>query len=188
MIIKVITLPKAKARQKWIIDNLKADFSFFWAIDGKKFDLKHPLLNSEAVSTFLSHITLMQQLKNSTDDRFLILEDDVEQVGDLNSLEEKLKTLPSDWDIAFIGWYNANFFGKPKPITGDWVFVSGFWGMHAYVVRKESIDKIYSSLVSIDTHIDVQLSRVISNGRLKAYFLRTPIFKQSGTFPSQIKV
>jgi GR25 family glycosyltransferase involved in LPS biosynthesis len=184
----VISLPRAKDRQNWIMNNLKIDFSFFWAIDGKKFDLKHQLLNSEAISTFISHITLMQQLKNYSEDYFLILEDDVELVGDVDSIDMKIKTLPEDWDIAFIGWYNSNFLEKPKNVNDDWVFFREFWGMHAYVVRKESIDKIYSLLVSVDTHIDVQLSRVISRGKLNAYFLKNPIFKQNGTFKSQIKV
>jgi len=180
----VISLLRAEERQNWVKSHLDFTFDFFWAVDGKKFRLSHPVLNPEAVSTFITHTTLWLQLKNLSDDNFLILEDDVEMIGDYSNIEQKLETIPENWDIAFVGWYNTNFFGRPTQVNKDWVFIPKFWGMHSYIIRKSSIDKIYKSLVNIDNHIDIQLSRLILEGRIKAYFLKEPIFKQGSQFPS----
>lgn len=185
---KVISLPRASERQNWIKKTLPFDFSFFWAIDGKKFTLAHPIINSQAVATFLTHVSLINHVKDEPGESFLILEDDSEFAGDLESIGEKISTLPDDWDMAFLGWYKSDFLETPKRVNEDWVKVSRFWGMHAYLVKKRSIAKIYQAIHNIDTHIDVQLSGVFSRGGLNGYFLKEPLFKQSDKFTSQIKV
>jgi GR25 family glycosyltransferase involved in LPS biosynthesis len=187
MIVKVITLPGATNRQDWISNNVSIPFSFHWAIDGHKYKLSHKLVNPPTVATFLTHTNLWLQLRDLNSDKFLILEDDIKIENNFQILDEKIKTLPEDWDIAFVGWYNTNYFGKPRPINDDWVFVERFWGLHAYIVKKSSINKIYNSIVNIDTHIDVQLSRLITSNLIKGYFLKSPVINQSGNFPSQIK-
>jgi GR25 family glycosyltransferase involved in LPS biosynthesis len=185
---KVISLPKASERQCWITKNLPFDFSFFWAIDGKKFTLSHPLINSQAVATFLTHVSLINHVKDEPGEMFLILEDDSEFTGTSESIEQRISTLPEDWDMAFLGWYQSDFLEKPQPVNGDWIKVSRFWGMHAYLVRKQSIPKIYRAIHNIDNHIDIQLSSVFSRGGLNGYFIKEPLFKQSSQFPSQINV
>lgn len=185
---KVISLPMASERQAWIKNNLPFIFSFFWAIDGKKFTLSHPTINSQAVATFLTHVSVINYVKDEPEEIFLILEDDSEFTGTSESIEEIISTLPNDWDMAFLGWYKSDFLEKPQIINDDWVKVSRFWGMHAYLVRKKSITKIYRSIHNIDNHIDIQLSSVFSRGSLNGYFIKNPIFKQSGKFPSQINI
>jgi GR25 family glycosyltransferase involved in LPS biosynthesis len=187
MKIKVLTLPKAEQRQKHIKENIKLPYEFFWAIDGLKFRFKHSILNTPAVCTFLSHTNLILQSLNDDSDLCLILEDDVIFSANLDLINEKIQTLPEDWDIAFFGWYPVKFPNKTIEINDDWFIVNEFWGMHAYLIRKEKIMKLYDTILNIDSHIDIQISRYISQKKLNGYFLKKPYFNQCGKFESQIK-
>lgn len=187
MKIKVLTLPKAEQRQRYIKENIKLPYEFFWAIDGSKFRFKHSILNTPAVCTFLSHTNLMLQSLNDEDDLCLVLEDDVSFNGSLDLINEKIQTLPEDWDIAFFGWYAVQFPMKKIDINNDWFIVDKFWGMHAYLIKKDKIMKLYNTILNIDSHIDIQISKYISQKKLNGYFLKVPLFHQSGKFESQIK-
>lgn len=188
MKVKVITLPNSTERQNYIKQTLDFPFSFFFALDGSKFKLKHGMINSQAVSTFLSHVSLMLQLLNDEDDIFLILEDDILAKQSYDTILEKIQTLPEDWDIALLGWYDVDSFSKKIEINSDWVKVNKFWGLHAYLIKKEKIEKIYNSLLAIDGHIDLQLSRLITEKKINGYFVKNPIFHQNGNFKSQINI
>lgn len=187
----ILSLNGEVERRNWITDKLSDKFNlyFFPAVNGRKFKLKlnHNLINSPAIATFISHTTLMLYLKN-IDGYNLILEDDSDFIGESEKdIISKINTLPDDWDIAFLGWYANSTLIKPKKVNNDWCFVNGFWGLHAYIVNKKSTDKIYNLLLDIDTHIDLQLSRLISSRRISAYFLNKPLFDQYAKFESQIK-
>lgn len=60
-----------------------------------------------------------------------------------------------------------------------------FWGTHAYLIKKTSIIKIYNLLLNMDTHIDIQISRLIKSEKIKGYFIIDPLINQE-SFESQI--
>jgi GR25 family glycosyltransferase involved in LPS biosynthesis len=186
----IISLDKATERREYLKSKLDGilDYSFFWAIDGQKFRLKHDLINAPAIATFLTHVTLWLEIRNKPNQNYLILEDDIDLVGDISKLESKISTLPDNWDIALFGWYHTRTFGKKRVVNDDWVTVPKFWGMHSYIINKDSITKIYNNLINMDNHIDIQLARLIGIGKINGYFLKEPMFVQSGKFPSQINI
>jgi len=186
----IISLDKATERREYLKSKLDGilDYSFFWAIDGQKFRLKHDLINAPAIATFLTHVTLWLEIRNKPNQNYLILEDDIDLVGDISKLESKISTLPDNWDIALFGWYHTHTFGRKRVVNDDWVTVPKFWGLHSYIVNKDSITKIYNNLINMDNHIDIQLARLIGIGKINGYFLKEPMFVQSGKFTSQINI
>ena len=186
----VISLLGAEER-KLHIQKYFDEYEVFHAINGKKFRLKHGLLTPEAISCFLSHTTLWLQLINRQEDFFLILEDDANPKTSLKEIEIKLETLPQDWDMAFIGW-NHDIITKKTivDVNVDWITTGSFWGFHAYLINKSSITKIYNSLLNMDTHIDIQIGRLIKSGNIKGYFLKEPLINQENLesqIPKRIK-
>ena len=181
----VISLIQQQERRAYI-QEIYPGCEFFNAIDGRKFKLNHPLLTPEAIACFLSHTTLYLQLLNREEEYFFIVEDDAKPLVTLDILEDKMKTLPEDWDMAFFGWFSDPFTTKTKKeINNDWMVVDSFWGFQGYVIKKSSILKIYSTLLNIDTHVDVQIGRQIKNKRINGYFLKESLIAQGG-FETQI--
>jgi GR25 family glycosyltransferase involved in LPS biosynthesis len=181
----VISLIQQEERRAYIQEVLPG-CEFFNAIDGRKFKLNHAILTPEAVACFLSHTTLYLQLLNREDEFFFIVEDDAKLLKPLDEIEEKMKSLPEDWDIAFFGWFSDAYSTRSKvDVNEDWMVMDSFWGFQGYIIKKSSILKIYNSLLNIDTHVDVQIGRQIKNRKINGYFLKIPLILQGG-FATQI--
>lgn len=181
----VISLLEQKERRDYI-KSIFPNCEFFNAINGKKFKLKHAILNPEAVACFLSHTTLHLQLLNREEEYFLIFEDDVKPILSLDEIHNKIDTLPNDWDIAFLGWFSEKReIDNQKTINKDWMVINSFWGFQSYLIKKSSIIKIYENLLNIDDHIDIQIAREIKCGNINGYFLINPILSQEN-FETQI--
>ena len=188
MVPIVINLIENSKRRDYILSLFPNSVRFFNGVNGKKFRLKHAILTPEAVSCFLSHTTLwLQLLEESTpDDMFLIMEDDVKPLKSFTEIQEKIKNLPEDWDIALLGWFSEkNEISNMNIINEDWIGLNSFWGMQAYLIKKSSILKIYQSLINMDDHIDIQLARLIRYRSINGYFLKESAFSQE-SFESQI--
>jgi uncharacterized protein (TIGR02145 family) len=53
---------------------------------------------------------------------FLIMEDDVKPLKSFTEIQEKIKNLPEDWDIALLGWFSEkNEIAKANMINEDWI-------------------------------------------------------------------
>lgn len=186
MVPIVINLIENSERRDYIL-SLFPSVRFFNGVNGKKFRLKHAILTPEAVSCFLSHTTLWLQLleEDSSDKYFLIMEDDVKPLKSFTEIQEDIKNLPEDWDIAFLGWFSKNSEISNNNINEDWITLNSFWGMQSYLIRKSSILKIYQRIINMDDHIDIQLARLIKNRSINGYFLKESAFLQE-SFESQI--
>ncbi|MBS1611291.1 MAG: glycosyltransferase family 25 protein [Bacteroidetes bacterium] len=146
-----------------------------------------PYISNGAIGCFISHYMLMQQLVYRSEDMFLIMEDDIKLPRAFNSIiYNKLAQVPSDWDVLFCGWMlQNNGFIIAHSKDAEWIKVKGGLGMHAYIVRKRSLEKILSELHVMRNHIDIQLAQAIENGRLNGYWLKGNIVSVNA-FPSQI--
>ena len=67
-----------------------------------------------------------------------------------------------------------------QDINEDWMVMDSFWGFQGYVIKKSSILKIYSTLLNIDTHVDVQIGRQIKSRKINGYFLKESLITQGG--------
>jgi GR25 family glycosyltransferase involved in LPS biosynthesis len=175
-----------QTERKLHIQKYFPEYEVFHAINGKKFRLKHGILTPEAIACFLSHTTLWLQLLNQEEEFFFIIEDDAKPKTGLAEIESKLQSLPEDWDIAFLGWnYSLSTEKTIKKINENWMTCDAFWGLQAYVIRKSSIKKIYQKLLNMDTHIDIQLARLIQKKHINGYFLNESLIVQE-SLESQI--
>ena len=125
------------------------------------------LRNLGAIGCYLSHRSLIKHL--STMDlpshaAHLILEDDVTISPDLFSgkilWNDIRKTIPSDWDIVYIGMTSP--IGKQvrpgiQRLQTDYKDI-GNWGTHAYLVRHGSLNKIAHWLRYMVDAIDNQFN------------------------------
>ena len=148
-------------------ENLK--FTRFPAYHGKKLDEKyliqngilshrHSLRNGQ-LGCALSHLTLLEMIKQKKKDMALILEDDV--IIPYNfayRLKKILLNLPSRWDIIFLGGCNIygkkvnKYFIQPTKYNQTYNLC-----MHAYLVNYRNIDRIIKYIKPFRRPVDSQL-------------------------------
>lgn len=147
---------------------------------------KHYQLTRGGVGCFLSHMFVYDQIRSKDKKYALIFEDDVKIDPDFyENMVKELKRVPNNWDILLLGCHcydcedNKSFY-----------HVQRFFLLHAYLIKKSAIDKIYSYLenTTIKQQIDHELSDFAVNGILNIYCLKTPLSKQSGQFATSIQV
>jgi GR25 family glycosyltransferase involved in LPS biosynthesis len=137
----------------------------FSAINGKKIN-KTELINNNIIKPInslqlgqigcaLSHIGVLNLIKNQKEPYGLILEDDA-IIPDNFSINQ-LK-LPKKFDILFLGGCNI----KGKKIGTNLIKPTALYGtynlcLHAVLVNKNSVDKILNALLPLYRPIDSQL-------------------------------
>lgn len=123
--IFVITLERAKDRQKKVLNTLSAlNFDFFIGVDKKSLDYnmlqEQGIYNDNkarkldrhgkgmvlgAIACSLSHKTVYEHIIHSNYQRVLVFEDDVAPlIKNLPQLPETLRELPADWELVYLGY------------------------------------------------------------------------------------
>jgi GR25 family glycosyltransferase involved in LPS biosynthesis len=127
---------------------------------------KHHELSKGAVGCYLSHISIYEKLLQTTDsDMFMIFEDDVLPSDTIQVLEKEVAMAPKDWDILLIG---GIYSGKD---TFPIVKVGSFYQLHAYIIKKNAVEKILNKCYPIMYQIDSFLSDMSENNELNVYGL-----------------
>lgn len=107
-----------------------------------------------SVGCKLSHLEILKLAKQRKYNNILILEDDVEFVGNLKHIEIGLREIEHfNWDILYLGLNKAKYI----PIS-DLVFISKVKkGLctHAYIVNHRSYNKIINILEESNKQIDI---------------------------------
>lgn len=141
-----------------------------------KYRTKHYQLTEGAVGCFLSH-KLTYQTFNATDNfkYALIFEDDVQFPSNVYSqIKDNMTKLPTDWDIALLGCTCI----KCNYVTKIWNKVTKFFCTHAYIINKNSCQKILNyldNIPKINQQIDSLLSDMADENKLNIYCLKTPL-------------
>lgn len=123
---------------------------------------------------------------SGTDDWYLILEDDAvvapeyrEPVRFRRHLAHLLVSLPSDWDILYLG-HAASARGKGRTLKGGLFFKPSYlWQLHGYILRGKAVQTLLSSL-PIRGPVDNFLASLIYDGSLCAYSLQRQLIIQEG--------
>lgn len=141
-----------------------------------KYRTKHYQLTEGAVGCFLSHKLTYQTFNATNNFKYaLIFEDDVQFSSNVYSqIRDNMTKLPTDWDIALLGCTCI----KCDPANETWNKVNKFYCLHAYIVNKNSCDKILNYLDNvpkINQQIDSLLSDMAEEGKLNIYSLKTPL-------------
>lgn len=110
-------------------------------------------------------------------DNVLIFEDDFEFISDksFDYLNEVIKTLPKDFDVALLGWY---YLPLVKEANEHWNKVGDFCALHCYIVNKKAYNKILE--LPSDTHLDRLMGK--SNSGLIKYATKLLATKQRDCF------
>jgi GR25 family glycosyltransferase involved in LPS biosynthesis len=135
----------------------------------------HYELTRGAVGCYLSHINIYKQIAQSDKKYGIIFEDDVMIARDFfTRLNQGLKTVPINWDIYLLGVMCLKC-----DIKANYADVKRFWGMHGYLVKKESAIKLIKFLDHlIKKQIDSEISLLIKNNKLKVYSINPIIVTQ----------
>lgn len=145
----------------------------------------HYELTRGAVGCYLSHLNIWKKIAESDKKYGLIFEDDVVIANDFFArLLIGLTHVPNDWDV-----YTCGIMCLKCDIKPNYIKVNRFWGLHGYIVRKESANVIYNELNKlINKQIDADLSLMIKYGKIKIYGINPIIVAQDGNFGSDIQV
>lgn len=119
----------------------------------------HHFLRKGQLGCALSHLKLLELIKNKKQDIALILEDDVIIPQHFRrKLHNIITHLPPKWDIVFLG--GCNIYGKKvnkffiKPTKFDYTYNLC---MHAYLVNYRNIDRLIKYIKPFKRPIDSQL-------------------------------
>jgi GR25 family glycosyltransferase involved in LPS biosynthesis len=143
-------------------------------------------IRKREVGCYLSHLKTYEIIKNNKLPGYSIVFEDDFKVVDSNFVKKINKALhilkkhDDNFDFLFLG----NTFGnKDKKIYGN-LYTSNksdvLYGCHAMLINNKKIDSIYEKLKYIDGQIDVNITKLNSEGKLIIYTLNPTIVNQAG--------
>ena len=148
--VVVINLDKRTDRLEKIskqLDELGITFERFSAIDGTG---KDPI-----TAGTMSHTQVWKKYQGL---KVLILEDDALFVDNFNEkFAEVIQTLPSDWDIFYLGALVAPTTGKIIKVNEHWYKQVVSTGTQAYCLKPGKMDYFYNKLKDYEWYIDIGL-------------------------------
>jgi GR25 family glycosyltransferase involved in LPS biosynthesis len=192
MKVIVLSLNTAFERREYMAKTLSEqniDFEFYDSLSPKDLDqsLLHNstyYLSNEAIATFETHRSVLNQIKDDSDFT-IILEDDATPITmETISKIENLLTTELDWDIIFLGWIAKS--PDKKIVNKNFLNVGKFIGLHSYIVNPKSIDKVLSQLGKSTDHIDKRISILGNSNKLNLLFSLKKLFNQNTKFKTQI--
>jgi GR25 family glycosyltransferase involved in LPS biosynthesis len=148
--VVVINLDKRTDRLEKIskqLDELGIVFERFSAIDGTS---KDPI-----TAGTMSHTQVWKKYQGL---KVLVLEDDALFVDNFNEkFAEVMQTLPSDWDIFYLGALVAPTTGKLVKVNEHWYKQIVSTGTQAYCLKPGKMDYFYNRLKDYEWYIDIGL-------------------------------
>lgn len=110
-------------------EKINADVVRIPAIDGKLVYKAGMSISVGAYGLLLTHIQILNDVIANKYERILILEDDASFIDGFNDyFNEKISSLPDDWDLLYLGGNNVFSQGRFNLVTGD----------KNFIVRKEN--------------------------------------------------
>jgi GR25 family glycosyltransferase involved in LPS biosynthesis len=150
--VVVINLDRREDRLEKIstqLDNLGITFERFSAIDGKAEGI------DPIVAGTMSHTQVWKKYQGK---KILVLEDDALFVDNFNEkFAEVMQTLPSDWDIFYLGALVAPTTGKLIKVNDHWYKQVVSTGTQAYCLKPSKMDYFYNRLKDYEWYIDIGL-------------------------------
>lgn len=144
-------------------------------------------ISDGAIGCALSHISLWTKIINENLQNTIILEDDIVFTDDsARKLEILYNDLPLEYDIIYLGC--TGICGQScKNITGDLIcsvyndllHIPTFpVSTHGYIISITGAKKILGNVFPTAIDFDIKLSHLISNKKINAYSMITPIVNQ----------
>lgn len=138
--------------------NLGLEVERFSATDGQLLDLTHGKAYNGELAGSMSHLNAIKKAKEEGVEKLLLLEDDVVFLtnGRTNTndmFSERIKHVPSDWDILFFG---GNHVGGTTVISPGVVKLGGSYAIHACGIKNTAYDIMI-------THLENKINNVLEN-------------------------
>ena len=131
------------------LDELGIKYERFSALDGKELGIQ-PLIAGTR-----SHVAVWEKYKWQ---KVLVLEDDALFCEDFNEkFAEVIETLPTDWDIFYLGALVDKHTGKVTPVNDQWVKQVVSTGSQAYCLQPDLMDYFIDKLKEYEWYIDIGL-------------------------------
>lgn len=167
-----VTLKETPLRTKGFTEISHAaglEFTPFYGVLGSRLGLtpKFPneieapgqdiFMNEGALGCNLSHFLLWNMLKHQPENEFLVFEDDAVFDPDFKDVFQKVyDRLPSDWQIAYVGWVPYGKDGPPMVIE-EGISIRTPSATHAYLVRKNVLEELCNIMLPFQSNIDLTI-------------------------------
>lgn len=202
--VVVVSLPFRLDRRLQIVtqfERLGIPFEFFDAIHGKSQKLKaydvinfsrlsKNYLSPGSIGCIASHISIWKELIASTDDCFLILEDDVILEKNLVELKLLFDKLPVNTDIAYLGSGSTKSWINMKRVSDSFAkCFSVRKGAYGYILYKRGAIKLLKNISKVNIvcgGIDSLLGITQMRHQLCIYHFLPSICNVNGNSPSNI--
>lgn len=162
------------------ISDLKIPLTWerFSATDGKEKYSNNPIRERGWRGCQDSHIRLLEKIINENEDIFIVFEDDVE-VGEnfMNNLNSVAESLPTDWDLLFLGGWNVGEKIKFNDLTD---IAKSVYCTHAYMLKKDVAKKMLDKFKEREFKVDVLLAELLPS--INAYICNPTIAWQRPGF------
>ena len=107
-------------------EKLNIDVTRISAVDGRAITVPNTRWSPGNYGLVLTNLQIYKDAIENNYDSILVLEDDVMFIDNFyNYFFEKVKSLPNDWDLLYLGGNNIFRAGKFKLVTGDVDFPVG---------------------------------------------------------------
>lgn len=132
------------------LDELGIEYERFSAIDSEELGIKG------YVAGTMSHVAVWKKYKGK---RILVLEDDALFCDNFNEkFDEVMKTLPTNWDIFYLGVLLPKHTGRVDSINNPhWFKQIMSTGTQAYCLKPSKMDYFISKLDGYEWYIDIGL-------------------------------
>ena len=173
--VVVINLDRRTDRMEKLdsqLKDLEIEYERFSAIDAKEIGI------SPIIAGTQSHVAVM---KKYAEQKILILEDDALFVdGFQEKFDTVMKTLPTDWDVFYLGALSPKNTGRIDPVNEHWGKQVLTTGTQAYCINPIRMKYFIEKLDGYEWYIDIGM-RVFAEQQYKAYITQPNLITQ---FPS----
>jgi glycosyl transferase family 25 len=183
---KYIVYPAVVGKDLDIVKHVTPDaYTRLMETDVTKRRKYHYDITRGAVGCYLSHLDIYRKIATSDKKYGLIFEDDVMIATDFyKRMLFGLNTVPGNWDIYLLGLICLNC-----DVKSDYIGVNRFWGLHGYLVKKETAKKLVDNLDKlISKQIDADISLLIKQRKITVYGINPIIVSQHSSFISDIQI
>lgn len=140
----------------------------------------HEIRSEGAIGCFLSHMQIWKDFLQSSATQCLVLEDDVDSLGQLDSVVEFFSQ--TSWDIALLGWKGNRIHVMANDTVLPWPVSEGFFGTHAYMLTRYAATLLLQEAYPIDgVQIDAYMQMSAWKHSLRIVASPKKIHQQWGT-------
>ena len=136
-----------------------------------------------AIGCYLSHYNIWKDMISNNYKNVIILEDDTSTIVDSEIIMKYINSLPHDYDIGFMNYYNYNLKNSILLHENEnWCYSKdyAFFLTDCYILSNSGAKKLIEKAIPISDQVDAYIHTIATvNPNFKRYFSNKPLFKQN---------